>query len=174
MILSAPRTADAEEVHELQSDPRVWTHLPSGRATDIADTKRWLAGHEESWVRDGLSTWVARDPDDGRLLGYSGCALRGGGLFWNLGYRFRPEEQGRGLATEISRVGVERSQQLAPDVPVVAYLLEHNQPSAAVARKLGLTLQHRGPDAGNPDPGAIRLVFADRELTPAQLAATLA
>jgi RimJ/RimL family protein N-acetyltransferase len=48
----------------------------------------------------------------------------------------------------------------------VAYLLENNRASAAVAEKLGLTLRHRGPDAGNPDPSAIRVVYADRPLPP--------
>ncbi|MGN7247635.1 hypothetical protein ACTHQ1_07875 [Janibacter anophelis] len=51
---------------------------------------------------------------------------------------------------------------------------EHNHASRRVADKLGLTLQQRGPDAGNPDPAAVRLVYADRSLTPEQRAATLA
>jgi hypothetical protein len=36
---------------------------------------------------------------------------------------------------------------------------------ARVAEKPGLALQHRGPDSGNPDPHAVRLVDADRPLT---------
>jgi hypothetical protein len=36
-----------------------------------------------------------------------------------------------------------------------------------------LRLVHRAPDAGNPGPDVIRLVYADRELTAAQLATTL-
>ena len=56
---------------------------------------------------------------------------------------------------------------------MVAYLLEHNTASAAVARRVGLELRHRAPDAGNPDPAAIRLVLADRPLDEEQLAATL-
>lgn len=61
-----------------------------------------------------------------------------------------------------------------PDLPVVAYLLEANAASAEVARRLGLELVDRAPDAGIPDPTAVRLVFADRELTAAQLDATSA
>jgi hypothetical protein len=34
------------------------------------------------------------------------------------------------------------------------------------AERAGLTLQWRGPDRGNPDPGAIRPVYADPPLTP--------
>jgi hypothetical protein len=51
---------------------------------------------------------------------------------------------------------------VAPDRPVIAYLLEHNVESRGRAEKAGLTLVWRGPDAGNPDPDAVRLVYADR------------
>ena len=45
---------------------------------------------------------------------------------------------------------------------MIAYLLEHNVESRGRAEKAGLSLVWRGPDAGNPDPEAVRLVYADR------------
>ena len=51
-----------------------------------------------------------------------------------------------------------------PERPVVAYLLEHNVESRGRAERAGLSLVWRGPDAGNPDPDAVRLVYADRPL----------
>ena len=80
---------------------------------------------------------------------------------------------GQGLATAVSRDAIAAATNIDAELPIVAYLLEHNTASEVVARKLGLELVHRAPDAGNPDPAAVRLVFADRELTPAQLDATL-
>ena len=38
----------------------------------------------------------------------------------------------------------------------------HNAESRGRAERSGLTLLWRGPDAGNPDPDAARLVYADR------------
>lgn len=93
--------------------------------------------------------------------------------FWNLGYCFAPEAQGRGFATGLARAAVDAARERRPELPVVAYLLENNPASAAVARKVGLALCHRGLDAGNPDPSAQRLVFADRALGDAELAATM-
>jgi RimJ/RimL family protein N-acetyltransferase len=179
MVLSAPTLADVDDLFALDSDPRVWTHLPSGRATSRSELVEYVATRRAGWRDHGLGTWVARDPDDGRLLGNGGCRVRDGGRgedgrFWNLGYRFRPEEQGKGLATELSLAAIDAARDLLPEVPLVAYLLEHNEASAALARKLGLRLVWRGPDAGNPDASAIRLVFTDCELTEAQLAATQA
>jgi hypothetical protein len=49
---------------------------------------------------------------------------------------------------------------------VLAYLLEHNARSRGRAERSGLTLVWRGPDHGNPDPDAVRLIYADRALGP--------
>jgi hypothetical protein len=53
---------------------------------------------------------------------------------------------------------------VAPERPVVAVLLEHNVESRGRAERAGLSQVWRGPDAGNPDPDAVRLVYADRPL----------
>ena len=92
---------------------------------------------------------------------------------WNLGYRLSGDHHGRGYGTELARAARAAAAEVAPERPVIAYLVEHNRASAAVAEKAGLTLVHRAPDAGNPDPSVMRLVYADRALTPAQLATAL-
>ena len=52
-----------------------------------------------------------------------------------------------------------------PGRPVIAYLLEHNVESRVRAERRGAcSFVWRGPDAGNPDPAAVRLVYADRPL----------
>lgn len=113
---------------------------------------------------------MVRAHDGDAVLAHAGCSPRDG--WWNLGYRFAADTHGQGLATEAPRPALAAAVQVR-DVPVVAYLLEHNHASRRVADKLGLTLQHRGPDAGNPDPAAVRLVYADRQLTLEHRAATL-
>ena len=168
--LDAPPEGDREALHRIYADARTWTHLPSGRFADLATTRTAVAHWIEDWEREGLGAWVVRE--DGVVVGHGGCAVRQQ-AFWNLGYRFAPEAQGRGLATEVSRAAIRAARAARPELPVVASLLEHNTASAAVARRVGLELRHRAPDAGNPDPAAIRLVLADRPLDEEQLAATL-
>lgn len=183
-VLDRPSVDDVDQFYAIDSDPRVWTHLPSGRLTDEEEAEAILVRLASQWELDGIGPWMVRLVPGGEILGHCGWSLRGvagpgasrgtPGAFWNLGYRFRPETQGRGLATAVSRDAIAAAGDVDPELPVVAYLLEANTASAVVARKLGLELVHRAPDAGNPDPSAIRLVFADRELTAAQLDATLA
>lgn len=171
--LEAPTLEDVSPIHRIYSDPRVWTHLPSGRHGEIGATEEmvraWIAG----WEREGLSAWIVSDVGTGEVLGHVGCSVKRD-AFWNLGYRLAYEAHGRGIASRVSEYAVGQARRVRPDLPVVAYLLEHNVASARVAEKVGLALQHRGSDAGNPDPDAIRLVYADRALTEKQLQAALA
>ncbi|MFK4730982.1 GNAT family N-acetyltransferase [Agromyces mediolanus] len=186
-LLLDPTTADdLDALHEIYGDARTWTHLPSGRHLDRERTAEVLERWLDDWRSEGFGAWTIREAvAPGRIVGHGGCAVRGrapgaddpardSGAYWNLGYRFHPDAQGRGLATELSLAAVAAARERRPELPIVAYLLEHNTASARVAEKAGLTLRHRAPDAGNPDASAIRLVYADRELTAAQLAATLA
>ena len=83
--------------------------------------------------------------------------------WWNLYYRFDQQVLGRGYATEMGTAALEAARDVAPERPVLAYLVEHNVASRRTAERLGLRLVWRGPDADNPDPDAVRLVFLDRE-----------
>ncbi|WP_395245394.1 GNAT family N-acetyltransferase [Agromyces sp. MMS24-K17] len=170
--LRPPVRDDLDGLYAICTDPRVWAHFPALRHTDPAQTlamiDRWAAG----WEVDGLGTWVARLAGDDRVVGYGGCSVLGG-VVWNLGYRLAADLHGQGLATELAGEAVRQAHEVAPGRPVIAYLLEHNAASAGVARKLGFDLVHRGRDAGNPDPDAVRLVYADRPLDAEQLAAAM-
>lgn len=164
LLLTAPTDQDLGELHALHSDPAVWTHLPSGRYTELAQTQGLVARYRAGWRRYGLDTWVVRlraAPDPRPLIGMGGCSLRDE-LAWNLYYRLTPTAWGHGYAQELVAAARAAAAQVRPDLPVVAYLLEHNTGSKRAAERAGLELVWRGPDAGNPDPGAVRLIYADR------------
>lgn len=167
-----PARADLPALHELYSDPAVWQHYPSLRHTQLQQTADMLDGWITAWDRDGLGPWIVREQPGAPLLGHGGCMLKRG-LVWNLGYRFTRAAQGKGYATQVAQAGIEAAHTQQPDVPVIALLLEHNVASRRVAEKCGLTLVDRALDDGNPDPTAIRLVLADRPLTPEQLRAAI-
>ncbi|MFC4243610.1 GNAT family N-acetyltransferase [Gryllotalpicola reticulitermitis] len=173
LTLSRPEDADAEELFVIGSDPRVWRHFPSGRHADIAQTRAVMSRWLESWIQVGLGAWVVRPLGSSRVIGYGGCTLMAGGTIWNLGYRLAADEHGQGYATEIAQEAVRHAALVLPDLPIVAYLLEHNIASARVAVKLGFDLAYRGRDADNPDPSAIRLVYSNRALTDAELGVVL-
>ncbi|MGY1609185.1 GNAT family N-acetyltransferase [Geodermatophilus sp. SYSU D00700] len=176
--LDAVVPGDLEEHYALLSDPGTWTHLPSGRVTSREQVATRIGHSVADWAHAGLGYWTARLREDadvpalrpGQVVGTGGCACPPGTSWWNLYYRFTPPAWGHGLAAELVTAALDAAHAVAPDRPVVAYLLEHNERSRARAERAGLTLAWRGPDAGNPDPAAVRLVYADRPLDDALLA----
>lgn len=168
LVLTAVARGDLDELAALHTDPRVWTHFPSGRHPDQARTESDLTEWRADWQRAGIGYWTARGRDDGAFVGVGGVRRRPAGVL-NLYYRIVPEQQGRGYASELARAALDAAGRIVPGVPVTAFLLEHNTGSKATAERLGLTPVWRGPDAGNPDPEAVRLVYADRPLDDAVL-----
>jgi RimJ/RimL family protein N-acetyltransferase len=170
--LDAVVPADLDEHVALMSDPGVWNHLPSGRHTSPDQTMAGIQHSVRHWATDGLGYWTARLRGDvpragltaGAMVGTGGCAVRIGTTWWNLYYRLTPPAWGLGLAAELVTAAIDAAHTVAPDRPVIAYLLEHNVESRVRAERAGLSRVWRGPDAGNPDPAAVRLVYADRPL----------
>lgn len=160
--LDRPTPADVDDWHAIHADPRVWEHFPSGRHTSIDETEAALAAALDDWAAGGLGYWSVRLDADGPVIGCGGCRPVADEQRWNLYYRFTPESQGNGYATELAGAAIAAANAVRPDWPVVAYMLEHNTASWRVAERLGMHRIWTGPDAGNPDPAAIRFVYADR------------
>ena len=102
-------------------------------------------------------------PAAGSVIGVGGCARRFD-LRWNVHCRLTPAVWGHGFAGEIVAAARAAATAVDPQIPVVAYLLEHNHSSRSTAERSGLTLAWRGPDHGNPDPAAVALIYSDRPL----------
>ncbi len=160
--LARPSIDDVDEWHTIHADPRVWEHFPSGLYTERAQSEAAIDDAIADWDAAGLGYWSIRADSDGPIIGCGGCRLVADQQRWNLYYRFTPESQGHGYATEVARAAVAAANRVAPDRPVVTYMLEHNVASWRVAERIGMHHLWTGPDAGNPDPSAIRLVYADR------------
>lgn len=159
-----------EEVFQLHTDPRVWEHFPCGRHVDREQSAELVADVERAWTADGLSYWLvqtkpALGKQTGEAIGVAGVTRRPGPV-WNLYYRLSPEAQGHGYAREVAAAAAAAAAEVNPDIPVVAYLLEHNHGSRRTAERAGLQMVWRGADYGNPDPKTIRLIYADRPLGP--------
>ena len=86
-----------------------------------------------------------------KFAGRSGrWAIRGhrwmrqaGRRMWNLYYRLAPAAWGHRFATEIVKAARSAAATVDPQLPVVAYLLEHNAGSTKIAERAGLTLGWR-------------------------------
>jgi [ribosomal protein S5]-alanine N-acetyltransferase len=160
-------------VFALYSDPRVWTHLPAGRHTEPSRSLLVIEQAERSRERTGLGAWAVRETASGRLAGTTGVGWTELGS-WNLGYRFHPDFQGRGLALAVALHAIAAAHAAAPSMPVTARMLATNPASIRRAERAGLRRVWRGAAAAADGSTAERHVFADRDLDPDLLAAIIA
>jgi RimJ/RimL family protein N-acetyltransferase len=161
--LDAVSASDLGGFYALHADPATWTHFPVGRHASLAESASKLDAAVAQWAADGLGYWAVRESQSGPVIGVAGCAVPPGLSWWNLYYRFAVSAQGHGYAAEVARRAIDAAHDVEPDRPVLAYLLEHNVASRRTAERLGLQEVWRGPDRDSPDPGAIRIVYVDRE-----------
>jgi RimJ/RimL family protein N-acetyltransferase len=168
LVLRMPVHADLERLFRLYSDPQVWEPDPLTRHEDPAQTERMILRWRAAWDRDGLGIWTAWD--GGEFVGIGGCFVRYD-VAWNLGFRLSPPCWGRGYAQEISTAAIVAARRRRGEIPITAYLLEGNDRSLRAVERTGLSRVWRGPDAGNPDANAIRLLYSDQPLPPTILRA---
>ena len=161
--LDVPVAADVDDLHVIHGDPESWRHFPGGRHADRLTSEKMVADGMRQWDERGLGYWSVRETLDGPVVGRAGCAVPDALPWWNLYYRFAHGVRRRGYATEVGRAAIAAARDVNPARPVLAYLLEHNEASRRTAERLGLRLVWRGPDRGNPEPDAVRLVYLDRE-----------
>jgi RimJ/RimL family protein N-acetyltransferase len=152
---------DLDVLFAIFSDPDGWWYQPAGRHTDQDQTRYWLTRAAERFDTDGLSYWTVRLRDDGTIIGAGGAQRQRTGA-WNLSYRLDTAQQGRGYATEVAKKACELATGVDDDVPVIAWIAEHNTPSRRVAERLELV--NRGI-AIDPSDGVSRLAYADRPVT---------
>ena len=134
--LRAASVDDLAQLYEIHHDAATWRHKPAARHLDPATTERAVRNTERCWRRDRLGYWAVRLAGTDQIIGIGGAERRPD--HWNLYYRFRPSAWGHGYATEVCRAAVEAATDLAPALPIVAWIDPVNEESSRVARRLGL------------------------------------
>lgn len=136
LVLRRLTDADRDAVVSLQCDPRTYEHTP-------APTREEAAAKFESWLRDWEDHVFCYLPvcsrESGELVGVGGLQLRefGGEMILNLYYRFKPDEWGKGYATEMATAVIAWADRQMPEHPVQISVNVANQPSLNVAKRLG-------------------------------------
>lgn len=129
--------ADRDAVVRIQVDPRTNRHNPSppGLPEGNAKFDSWL----RDWRTDGFGYLPVVELGGGEVIGIGGLQRRlfHGEDILNLYYRFVPEAWGEGYATEMSRAVIAWADEVLPEFPVQISVNVANEPSLAVAARLG-------------------------------------
>jgi RimJ/RimL family protein N-acetyltransferase len=147
LVLSPIGLDDLDDLLLLYGDPQVayWT----GPWT-AATVEAWTADMAARWAADGVGKWLARDRQDGSLVGRGGFTrfdLDGEDVL-ELGWVVRDALTGNGYATELGQAAIAWAAVYQPDLPIVAFTEVHNRASRAVMERLGMhpagTIRHEG------------------------------
>ncbi|GAB1543430.1 GNAT family N-acetyltransferase [Scytonema sp. NUACC21] len=154
LILRQLTTEDAENLFKLDSDPQVMRFINGGKPTEYnvitEDTLPRLLGYYQKYDRFGFWATVEKSTND--FLGWFhvypaienkfAAELQ---IVQNheiaLGYRLRQSSWGKGYATEVSKVLVNKGFREWNVQRVVAWALAVNKASIRVMEKVGLKLE---------------------------------
>lgn len=137
LILTPVGSEDLSELMLLYGDPRValWTGPWSRKSVEA-----WTQNMTARWTTDGVGKWMARDREDGSLVGRGGFTRSNldGEAVLELGWVVRDALTGLGYATEIERAALAWAHEHEASTPVIAFTEVHNHASQAVMRRLGM------------------------------------
>ena len=150
--LDVAAAGDEDDLFAIHSDPASWTHFPVGRHTDRTQTPEMVTLSERGFAVNGLGYWSIREVADGPVIGWGGCSAPTGRPWWNLAYRFAQSVLRRGYATEVAARSIEAAHDVAPDRPVLAYLLEHNVAVPPYGGEGGAAARLARPGPAQPRP----------------------
>jgi RimJ/RimL family protein N-acetyltransferase len=147
--LSPFNLTDADELHELFSDPLTYT-IGSGPFSSIAQTQQWIRNRISARQEHGLCWYALRDRETGLLIGNCGM-LKGRTTYTEpeVGYMIRKTHQGHGFASEAAAAVIDECRS-AGIGRVWASIRPHNTPSRRIAERLGMRVERTDHDDRGP------------------------
>lgn len=151
LTLRPPVSADRNLWMRLSLDPALWAHasrpMPASEAEAAADFDACLEG----WRSAGFDLGVVEESLRGTTVGFGGVRPVDSGDRLGLTFCFDAAVHGRGLAREAGRAWSAHALEWLPDVPLVAFVGEHNIAAARTARTVGMEpAGSTGPDGEGP------------------------
>lgn len=140
LALSEIGAEHANELHELDSDPRVMRYVGHGRPATRAELDAVMQRVPRAYtLYPGLGTWRATRRDSGDFVGWFALKYIPRTSVVEVGYRLRHAAWGRGYATEGARSLVEYGFDELGLYRIVGVTHPDNAASQQVLRKVGLT-----------------------------------
>ena len=138
---------DAEALHFLKTDPQVMRYTGEPLLLGGVEAAREALAAYPDYREHGYGRWACVLKQTGAVIGFAGLKYLPEADAVDVGYRFRPEYWGRGLATESALGCLEHGFGPLALERIIATVLPGNAASIRVLDKLGMS-------------------FVDEELTP--------
>ena len=143
------RRSDAAALYSWRSDPEVMRFTP-GPDPDVAATLSRIGVAMAGDVRFGFSRWLVLDRATGEPIGDAGLLPMPNSEDFELGYRLRRDQWGKGLATEIALAWVEFARDRLCLPHLVAFTHREHAVSQRVLEKVGFAYTGEAEVYGMP------------------------
>lgn len=129
-----------EPFADMQNDPEVMADL--GGPFSRAESSKKFDRYCDAWKSDGISRWAVVDTTE-NFLGYAGVMRVEGldhplGSHYEIGWRFRREIWGMGIATRSAKQALEHAWTVLTVDEILSYTASDNHRSQAVMDRLQL------------------------------------
>jgi [ribosomal protein S5]-alanine N-acetyltransferase len=131
---------DAEALHRIQSDPKHMRFYPHPYSRE--ETDDWIVRTQARYERDGFGLLAVDDRSTGEFLGNVGPVVQevDGVEEIELGWSITPARSRQGIATEAATVCRDWVFDVVGADLVISLIRPENEPSAGVARNVGMTV----------------------------------
>jgi RimJ/RimL family protein N-acetyltransferase len=144
LLLRGWRASDLDALAALCADPEVMKFIGDGRPIGRGRCAALLQRIVMHWEDHGFGLWAAQERASGEVLGFVGLAHPE----WHpvlareveAGWRLARAAWGRGYATEGGRAALHHAFGTLGHARVISLIDPGNEPSRAVARRLGMTV----------------------------------
>jgi RimJ/RimL family protein N-acetyltransferase len=142
LLLRRPRAGDRDVMAAIRSEPEVWRFLGDGPPPDATAGFTRFDHHVDHWEQHGFGLLMAELRTGGEVVGWTGPAhpdqVPGLEQAVEVGWTLRPDQWGRGLATEAAAAAVTAAFEHLALGEVISLIDSSNERSLAVARRLGM------------------------------------
>ena len=142
--------SDDQAVAAMFADPDVMKFVGPGGVRELEDAQRMIERERKHYADRGWGQWAAVERATGRMVGVCGLILWpdiDGEQELEVAYLFAKAVWGKGYATEIATVLVQKARELRPDP--VSLIYPDNGASIAVAKKIGMVHEKDVPFHGS-------------------------
>jgi [ribosomal protein S5]-alanine N-acetyltransferase len=142
--------SDDAAVAAMFADPDVMKFVGAGGVLELEDAQRMIERERKHYAERGWGQWATVERATGRMVGVCGLIEWpdiDGAEELEVAYLLAKPYWGKGYATEVAAVILERALEIRPDPISLIYV--DNAASIAVAKKIGMVHQRDVPFAGS-------------------------
>ena len=137
------READIDEYARIVGDAETMRYIGKGEPLTLPEAWKNIAAILGHWQMRGYGFWAAEEKSTGKFAGALGCSYPAGWPGFEVGWTLAREFRGRGLATEGARAALRYSFEKLEQSRVISLIQPGNDPSIAVAERIGESLAGR-------------------------------